>query len=248
MHTYVSAYALDRFEQCPRKFALSTQEELYWPAPGDLELARKAEVGTRFHQWVQWHALGRSAPVPEDLGTLVRHFLASPWAKPAGRVLSEWDFFVEVGGIPLRGRFDRLQQQGDQWWIVDWKTGKYSDEAKQRRSLAKRWQHRLYPLALVLAGASLVGEPLSPERVQMVYYYPEIGQELFFPYDSRQMQATIGKLNQLAPNLDRPLEAFPKKDRDFCEKITCSYLSACYPDEKCTFKTVKAEVPLPQFK
>lgn len=239
MYTYLSAYALDRYEQCQRKFALSAIEELYWPAAEGVNLGQKAELGTRFHQWVQWHALGLEPDVPPEISGWVSHFLASEWARPPGRVLSEWDFFLEVAGVPLRGRFDRLQQEEDQWWIVDWKTGRFSDQ------ITWRWQHRLYPLALVLAGEKLVGESLSPERVQMVYYFPEIGESFRFPYNTMAMQATMERLAGLAPRLAGPLAQFPMRDRGFCEKSGCSYLSNCYPVER---PEAEVQWPLPQFK
>lgn len=240
MQTYLSAYALDRYRDCPRKFALSVLQDVYWPAPDPRGGKEKAELGTRFHQWVHWHSLGLTPPVPPELAGMVGHFLASEWATST-QVLSEWDFFVTVAGLPLRGRFDRLQRGGRQWWIVDWKTGSWHDEAKRRGELETRWQHRLYPLALVKAAEKLVGMALSPEDVQMVYYYPEMGKALWFPYDSRQMEATVEELTRLAPRLAGPLAGFAR-NREHCR--SCTYRSACYPDKR---PEEQARRPVPRF-
>ncbi|WP_285726111.1 ATP-dependent DNA helicase [Psychromicrobium xiongbiense] len=133
-----------------------------------------ARRGTAFHSWVEDHygMAGQldleEAPRADeyldellDLDVLRDNFRNSEWATRLPAYL-EVPLETTIAGIPVRGRIDAVFQDGQDWELVDWKTGHppHGQELRQ-----KSVQLSLYRLAW----ARLMGVPA--ERIRLAFYY-----------------------------------------------------------------------------
>lgn len=255
----LSAHSLKQHQLCPRKFALAYKAGRFWPAadrhPEPPDGLDPLALGSAFHQLVQWHQMGLEVdaclaawsqgmpPLPE----LWQAFLASPHASVGAgqRVFTEQSLSFFLEGVPFSARFDRLVQDGDQWTILDWKTGHLSP-----KGLATSWQTKLYPFALVEAGHVLNGgEAIAPENVRMIYW--EVGSNRAFPfdYDSRRHASTRRELTRLAGTLMQDFDPsladdprFPRKT-DHCG--VCAYEALCHPRARSLSEATT--LPMPRF-
>lgn len=168
MPTALSASALLVAHRDPAVYAA----ELLRPMPRPPR--PNAQLGTRFHAWVEQRASTLSAPTQgflidpfdeaddEDLAdsdfeALCRAFERGPYAKTAP-VAVEAPFSMLLGGEVVRGRIDAVYAgpEGFDFQVVDWKTS---------------WTGFADPLQLSLyrlAWAELRGVP--PQRVDAVFY------------------------------------------------------------------------------
>jgi DNA helicase II / ATP-dependent DNA helicase PcrA len=138
------------------------------PAP----LARR---GTAFHGWLEQRfgsaklldidELPGSAdadPAPDDdLLELQQAFLASAWAD-RDPVEIEVPFELELDGLLIRGRMDAVFREGDDFLVVDWKTGRRPSGGDARAAAVQLAAYRL-------AWADLAG--VDPARVRACFFY-----------------------------------------------------------------------------
>jgi hypothetical protein len=195
--------SLQDFVDCRRRFQLRYLWNLSWPAVESepaLEHETFMRQGAAFHHIVQQHLLGVPAEVITGSLRGGDEILAGWWGnylEHAGFVQAD-DLegrYVEIaltaplGDYRLVAKFDLLLlHAGGRGTIVDWKT---SRRPPRRAWLAERLQTRVYPYLLVRAGAALNGgQPLTPEQVEMLYWYTNAPtQPMRFEYSQAQYQA-----------------------------------------------------------
>lgn len=236
----ISAHALTARDRCRRLFALQYGERLYWPGPVR-EPGPEAARGEAFHRLVQRHRLGLAPEVPPDLADLWARFLASPYADPAGtggetgRVWTEQVLQTALEGVPFTVRYDELRLEGEDWTILDWKTG-----PRREAELAASWQTRLYRFVLARAGRSLLagdrppGAPYvpvaapPPERIRLVYWLVAEERPVAFPYGTFDFAADKELFREVALAAKQPLAALAgPDDPDACS--ACRFESYCHP-------------------
>ena len=245
---HFSQASLQDYVDCRRRFQLRYLVGLAWPAveaePG-LENERRLQLGAAFHRLMQQHLLG----LPTD--RLSR-------AVAAGGTESEelprwWDSFQEHGaslegyaettdlsifpetsltaplgnGYRLVAKYDLLAIAPDgRAAIFDWKTYR---KRPSRTWMEERLQTRVYPFLLALAGEHLNrGNPIKPDDVKMIYWYPEFPTEPErFAYSQAQFEQDGETLNALV----REIAGLAEEDfslTGFIERCRfCNYRSLC---------------------
>ncbi|AVZ38889.1 MULTISPECIES: ATP-dependent DNA helicase [unclassified Dietzia] len=149
---------------------------------------RFARRGTRFHQWVEHrfgatHLLdiddlpgagdhGAVDGVSEaDLAALKRAFEASRWSRLTPEAV-EVPFEVGLGGHLLRGRMDAVFADGDEWIVVDWKTGRVPGPGEMP---AVSLQLAVYRYAWARIVSARLGRPVELDRVRAAFHYVRVG-------------------------------------------------------------------------
>lgn len=185
-----SAYSLQAYVDCQRRFELSYLEELKWPAVESeplLESERHMADGRRFHEMVHRDALGIAVAAPrgegdEDIARWWRNYQTHRPGNAPGERFAEQTLAGSISGATLVATCDLIviDGAGGGVRIFDWKTWR---KRHSREWLQGRLQTRVYPYLMVTAGAALAGgTALAPENVEMVYWYadfPEQGEEVF---------------------------------------------------------------------
>jgi hypothetical protein len=184
-----SQSSLQDYVECARRFELRHVKRLQWPAveaePID-ERESHLQQGAAFHHMVHQHLLGvpaeaLTASLPEADERLRRWwtgYLAADFINelPPGRQ-PEFVLSAPLAGHRLIAKYDLLAiEPGGRAVIVDWKT---SLRKTPRADLEKRLQTVIYRYLLVRAGSQLNGgKPISPERVEMIYWWAEAPDEM----------------------------------------------------------------------
>lgn len=228
---------LQDYIDCPRRFELRYIQRLSWPAieiEPALENERFLRRGSVFHRLVHQHQIGIPesalhpfAVEPELAAWWEAYLQAAPQLlQDCTRKIPEVSLTTALAGQNLLAKFDLLCELADgSLRILDWKTSRF---APHRRKLAERMQSQVYPYVLVRAGERLLGRPVQPEQVQMVYWYtsqPE--QPVIFSYD----QAQYDRAEQLLESLIQRIVAQPAgeflltSDETRCR--LCTYRSLC---------------------
>jgi len=228
---------LQDYLDCPRRFELRYLQRLSWPAieiEPALENERFLRRGAAFHHLVYQHqvgipagALAPFAAEPELAAWWEAYLKAAPsLLQDCTRKIPEVSLSTALAGLNLLAKFDLLCELADgSLRILDWKTSRFPPH---RRRLAERMQTQVYPCVLVRAGERLLGRPILPEQVQMIYWYtsqPE--QPVIFRYDQAQHdraeQLLEGLIQRIAslPGGEFPLTA----DEARCK--LCTYRSLC---------------------
>ncbi len=173
---------LQDYLDCPRRFELRHLLRQEWPAlqtEPELEQEKYMRRGYLFHQLVHQRLVGLPTEQlsdqidDEDLRRWWENFLKhSPLNDLPPNRLAEFSLSAPFTGFRLLAKYDLLAvDPGKRAFILDWKT---SLHRPARRTLQERMQTRLYPFLLVEAGARLnSGNPVSPEQVQMNYWFAE---------------------------------------------------------------------------
>lgn len=142
--------------------------------------APQADLGTRFHAWVE-QQYARAALVDLDelpgsadevdangMEKLQANFLASEWASRSPKDI-EVAIETTVGGTPIRGRIDAVFPRPEGGFtVVDWKTGRPPVDADDLQT--KALQLAIYRLAY----ARLQG--LDEDQVDAAFFYASSGQ------------------------------------------------------------------------
>ena len=164
----LSASAVDRYERCPLSYKLS----LDWNLPE--EPGASMQFGSAMHTallaWFDAMRKGRPMALEDVVNYLLsefrkakiddpvqrelyerdgcrqlKAFLESPAATPHGKVaMLEHSFKCEIAGTRVTGRIDRVDEDGDGYVIVDYKTGNPKSQAAADDSL----QLSIYAIAL----------------------------------------------------------------------------------------------------
>jgi DNA helicase-2/ATP-dependent DNA helicase PcrA len=140
---------------------------------------RFAQRGTEFHLWLERYFNTQTLfdddifePEPLidlTLKELQDKWLASSWAKRSPHEV-EAGFETVIAGIVLKGRIDAIYKDGDQYEVVDWKTGRVkSGEELEQASI----QLAMYRLAY----AKLHNIPI--ENIRAAFYYVADDQSIY---------------------------------------------------------------------
>ncbi|MGP6175157.1 ATP-dependent helicase [Corynebacterium sp. A21] len=146
-----------------------------------------AKRGTAFHQWLE-DRFGASALLDEDqlpglgeeevsgaaLIRLKETFLESQWADRTPEFV-EQPFEVSIGDRVVRGRMDAVFRQGDEWIVVDWKTGQPPSGPEMQAAIIQLAVYRLAWAQL----RTREGEPAP--KVRAAFHY--VGQNHTFEPD-----------------------------------------------------------------
>lgn len=232
-----SQASLQDYLDCPRRFDLRYLRRLAWPAVDSepaLELERRMDEGQQFHRLVRQHLLGlpieRLTPLassPNLRRWWENYLTASPSLNGYTRY-TEHLLTAPVGKTSLHrliARYDLIARTPDGRFIIfDWKT--YTRRPRDEQ-MAARLQTRLYRALLVRAGAYLNGgQPIIPERVEMVYWYAEYPQQpARFPYSLQQYQRDWAALEKLTDEIASARDFPPTEDESRC--ALCPYRSYC---------------------
>jgi hypothetical protein len=205
--------SLQDFVDCPRRFLLRYMLHLSWPALQSepvVENERLIQQGERFHRLAQQYWLG----VPDDrLDAMIHDDELHNWwgaftrqaegLRNARGLFSEVSLSAPVGNHRLVAQYDLLvAEAAGKFTIYDWKTSR----RKPRRTwLVERQQTRIYPYLLARAGSGFNGgQPIVPEDVRLVYWYPaHADQPESFNYSSSQYAADEGYLKDVVGQIAR---------------------------------------------
>lgn len=229
-----SQSSLQDYVDCPRRFQLRYIERLAWPAVETepaLENERHQQEGQFFHRLVQQHLIGLPAGKLAPLASTpdlqrwwqnycTHDFQLDGYAKHTELVLS-----APLEPHRLLAKYDLVAiQPGRKALIFDWKT--YAKRPRDER-MAARIQTRLYRALLVLAGAGINGgKPISPEQVEMIYWYADFPAEpARFPYDAAQFERDRSALAGLAGGIGNHRHFPLTEDEKKC--AFCPYRSYC---------------------
>ena len=182
----------------PQELALRLRR----PMPNHID--KYARRGTDFHLWLENHfqnpslismddLFNQSTPVITEefadapLDKLQQAWLASHWAnkQPVG---VEVGFETMIDNTLIRGRIDAVYQSGDQFEVVDWKTGKVKDGDDLATAAIQLAMYRL-------AYSKLKNVPI--EKISAAFHYVADNQTVR-PADILDEQALI-TLNSKVP-------------------------------------------------
>lgn len=203
-----SQSSLQDYTDCPRRFLLRYLLRLAWPALESepvVESERLMQQGQCFHRLAQQHWLGVPAGRLEAMihddelrawWEQFTRFAASQ--RDARGLYPEAGLSAPLGEQRLVAQFDLIVAGADgRFTIYDWKTSR----RKPRRAwLAERLQTRVYPYLLARAGAGFNGgQPIPPESVEMIYWFPGFpDQPERFTYSAGQYAEDLARLEGLA--------------------------------------------------
>jgi hypothetical protein len=235
----VSAQTLVAREKCHRMVALLIGRPVRWPGP-IREPGEEVERGVAFHRLVQRHRLGLASQPTGQLAELWRKFKRSPYFETRETVHAEQVLQFSIDRVSFQARLDEVRQDGDQWTILDWKTGPLKEA-----TLGSQPQTRLYRFALATAGAALnAGEPISPVNIKMVYWLVSLEKAIAFPYDQAAFEADRQYFAEVAREAKEPLAEQPwPESAEACR--TCRFDSYCNPWPARIVSSPKP--PLPRF-
>lgn len=229
----LSQSSIQDYVDCARRFKLHYLDHLTYPAlesePG-LENEKKQQEGQLFHRLVQQLLLGmdgdklaRLAAGP-NLSRWWQNFLKQGPATGEAALFPEYSLSAISGSIRILAKYDLIAIRGENMVIYDWKT--YTHRPRKDR-LAARWQTRIYPALLARSGGFLIGkEAVSPENIQMHYWFPEFpGEPAVFEYGPAQFRRDWDAIEMISKEI-LAMQDFPKTE-DLSKCRYCPYRSYC---------------------
>ena len=157
-----------------------------------------ARRGTTFHAWVEEYFTAATQfliaddELPgsgddweeADQQALREQFLSSHWAQKTAAAV-EVPFAVSIGGQIKVGKMDAVFRDGEDWIVVDWKTGampggKSPDSAsarKHRQDVAI--QLAIYRIAWARILEEETGTPVPLERIRGAFHYIGSGEDVY---------------------------------------------------------------------
>jgi hypothetical protein len=240
----LSQSSLQDFTDCRRRFELRYLLHTDWPAIQSepaLENERYMEQGTRFHRMVHQRLLGVPPDLleaqihSEELQQWWQNFLRIPGMEPRPGLFPEVSLSASLETGRLAATYDLvIVEEEGRMTIYDWKT---SRRRPRREWLAERLQTRVYPYLLARAGKSLAGgTPLSPESIEMVYWFAAFpDQPERFSYSAALFKQDEVYLSGLAGEIER-LRAAPEATFTLTLRLercaACIYRSLCGRGER----------------
>jgi hypothetical protein len=235
---------LQDYVDCRRRFQLRYLDHLAWPAVEAeplIEHEQRLQAGAAFHRLVQRYLIGvpvgrLSAMVESgsmfesELQRWWQNFLQYASVAPVENTLVEGVLSSQISSYRLLAKYDLIRWGVDQAHpnvtIFDWKT---SQQRPPRQWLAERLQSRIYPYLLVQAGSPITGVgKLSPEQVEMVYWFAEYPRESHrFAYGSEQFQLDHDYLTGLVAEIENLAEGDFHLTSDESKCKYCTYRSLC---------------------
>jgi len=195
--TRMSVSTLVNLAKNPDELALNIRR----PMPNHID--KYARRGTDFHLWLENHfqnpslismddLFNQSTPVITEefadapLEKLQQAWLSSEWAnkQPVG---VEVGFETMIDNTLIRGRIDAVYQSGDQFEVVDWKTGKVKDGDDLANAAIQLAMYRL-------AYSKLKNVPI--EKISAAFHYVADNQTVR-PADILDEQALITLISKI---------------------------------------------------
>ncbi|MCE1254914.1 MAG: PD-(D/E)XK nuclease family protein [Anaerolineae bacterium] len=235
-----SQSSIQDYLDCPRRFELRYVLKIRWPAPITepvIEYEHHVEQGLQFHQMVQQFVnnlpleLIFAGATDPDLQTWWNNFIASaPIASYSGKKYPEYRLSIPFEGHRLVAQYDLVlaDEKTGSAVIFDWKTSRVHPK---KEFMALRAQSIIYPF--VLAEAGLPSFMIQPEKIKMIYWYPNFPDKPdIISYDIKRHQHTAAILKDTISNiLDTDQGSFLlTTDTRRCQ--FCNYRSLCSRGEK----------------
>jgi hypothetical protein len=217
---------LQAYTDCPRRFWLAYIQQLPWPA---LEAAPAQQYeqhlrqGAVFHKLVEraetglhveshalpepladWYAAYEAhRPTDLDLGRREVEFVITatlPLPPPVTATGANVTGSTEQPAVRLAAKYDLICIIDDgPIIIIDWKT---SLRRPSPETLQRKWQTSLYPFVLVEAADRLAWGPITPERIELRYWFAADPQHpISFRYDQAQHVATRRRLDSIISDI-----------------------------------------------
>ncbi len=233
-----SAYSLQAYVDCARRFELTYLEELSWPAVEReplLENEKHMADGRRFHEMIHRDVLGIPVCEPhgDERGDLLRwwgNFRTHRPVNGPGKRFAEQHLVGSVGGRPLTATCDLIviddKKDPCTARIFDWKTWR---RRRPRQWLQARLQTRVYPFLLVQIGSGLSGgtNGLDPEEIEMVYWYADFPEAFeVFSYSQIQFAEDEAYLSDLVEEIMGQEGTFSLTEHEKTCSF-CAYRSFC---------------------
>ena len=157
-----------------------------------------ARRGTTFHAWVEEYFttatqfLITDDELPgsgddweeADQQALREQFLSSHWAQKTAAAV-EVPFAVSIGGQIKVGKMDAVFRDGDEWIIVDWKTGAKPGAASPDSASARKHrqdvaiQLAIYRIAWARILEEDTGSPVPLDRIRGAFHYIGSGEDVY---------------------------------------------------------------------
>lgn len=228
---YFSQSALEAFAQCRLKFKKRYLDGLYWSRKELLppEQLEALEKGIAFHLLAQRYFSGLATGVEQvrggELELWLRRLENLVPLNPEINFWPEYQLKVNSYSGKLVAKYDLLcfEPQG-KIIIYDWKT---DQRPLVKEKLAKSWQTIIYPYLIIEAGVRLMGSPVSPEQVKMVYWNPLYPEKLVeFPYSEQAYQQDKAVIERTIKEICSLAETsfFPTNQSQLCRYCEYSYL------------------------
>lgn len=237
-----SQTSLQDYVDCPRRFQLRHLEARPWPAVQSqpvLERERHQELGARFHRLVERHQLGLDPGLlagmiddPQLLAWWSAYLGFGYLHSMEGTRLPEFRVSVDLDGRRVVVAYDLLVIRPDGGVVIfDWKTYRWGPP---KEWFAARLQSRVYPLALVLAArdGGLLGFPVVPERVMLVYWLVgSSGDVVELEYSVVQFESDLEYVASVLAGLEGEKDGLEwAKTADLSRCRLCEYRSLCGRD------------------
>ncbi len=235
-----SQSSLQDFKDCQRRFQLRYIQRLAWPAlqaEPARENERHIQRGERFHRMVQQYLLGVPAERLERIAQADEDENLLRWWQNFSTVIPPLlvgTRHVEVtlsapvlDSYRLAAKYDLVMSSaGSKIIIYDWKT---SIRRPRAEVLRQRLQTRVYRYLMVRAGKQFNGgRDVTPEQVEMIYWFAEPDQPRErIPYSLAMYQEDETYLNGLITEIrSLPPDGFRMApDEGACR--FCVYRSLC---------------------
>jgi CRISPR/Cas system-associated exonuclease Cas4 (RecB family) len=233
---HFTASNLQDYQACERRFELKAIQQRAWPAlPSQPVQEQEAHMrnGAMFHQYVHQYLLG----VPAELITnLIHEPTMLPWWQNFLDTFPEQEkhefiaFEHTIAGFlhsfPVLAKVDAIRIQNNRWIVYDWKTGYHQPKTQ---TMQARIQTHFYMYLLTTNGAALnQGQPVLPEQIQMIYWYPEFPtRQILIPYSKTQHEENEHSLTTMMQEISAKEagEFALTKETKTCQY--CVYRSLC---------------------
>ena len=229
-----SAHSLQAFADCERQFELQYLEQLKWPAVESEPVLRSEEfmeAGRRFHEMIQRDILGIEVTMPDsnrdpDIARWWENYREHRPAGNQGRLFPEKTLVGSIEDYALTATYDLIVlEDTGRARIFDWKTWRKPPDEER---LKKRLQTRIYPYLLAQIGHAINGESISPEDIEMIYWYAEYpDQPIMFSYDATMFLEDHAYLSSLVARIEEMDQGKFALTEDERECLYCNYRSYC---------------------
>lgn len=226
-----SQSSLQDFTECQRRFQLRYLLQQQWPAPiaePIEEFEHADQLGRLFHLNVERYWLEVPLEhIPPSLLTWMGAFFDHPPQELPGEIRRpEVRTSALVHGQRVTATFDLLAYEEDgRAVIVDWKT---NHKKPMHSYLDRRLQTILYPLLLVLTAEQLIGFPLRPEEVTLVYWFANAPEEPeVFTYSQARFEQDIDYLGALFARIEAITDEVWPLTPDVRKCRYCEFRSLC---------------------
>jgi ATP-dependent helicase/DNAse subunit B len=226
---------LETFYSCPFKFKLTYIDKIRPKVETSIALLR----GSYFHHLTEQYSVEQKPnpdyKIPDDLRKDIEDLFERSLGGLVGKYLNS-DEFVTVGtevafgldekfnpcnyyskSAVFRGFIDKILKKDGEFWVVDWKTGKYKDlqyQSFEQVKLYAIWLFRMYP---------------EVNRIHCTYVYPESDNENEICFERSGLSEMAKGLAEKVRGVETS-EEFPKCESRLCEYCDFRKAEICKKD------------------